>query len=378
MSLSVCDGGARPLDSLTPAQGVNGGESAGERRNEIDTIDLMEAERIVYGFIRRVGLAPEDYPRIERELQDRKITVYGRIYELANTSEEIQKIFELPWDAPIKVKASATDDGKIRLDVFEAVEFTEEKVVEEKKIQGILRAVLHKLVRRVRKQTIKDVFTGEILAEEEVSVATFEDSFEDFITGKEIMEDEAPDYIGVRVVSVVDIPNPYNITQGYLQKIYVFSDGAVAEFWGYKIAGGGRAEDLSALESLDAGGEGYEEPIFVFRNREVDRIWKKIYMKAIELHHKREAEEWKRQTEQWKREIEEASRKTDDVISFLRSKKDGITKQEMDWLESRSPVVRDFYVYYDPNEDVEVLWLGDELAVRIKGERFKIPIKEAA
>jgi len=370
MSLKACEGGARGVEGATPAR-AQSPESAGER---IGLVDLMEVERLVYGFVKKVGLRPEDYARIEQELRDHKITVYGRSYKLSNSTDEIQKILGLSWDAPIKVKASSIN-GKIRLDVFEVGEFLEERVVEEKKLQGLSRAVVHKLVRVQRKQLIKNIFTGETWIDD-ISVASFEDRFEDFVTGKALSEEEALDYLDVKVVKCVDVPNPHFKTHG-LQRIYIFSDGTVVEFWGYKITGGGR-EDLSALESLDAGGEGGEEPIFVFRNRDVsDRIWRKIYLKAIELYHRREAEEWRRQREQWRREIEE-SQKTDDIANFLRSKKGGITKQELDWLKNVSPATRDMYVYFDPNEGIEVLWLGGEVAVNIKGEKFKIPIKEVA
>ena len=371
MSLKACEGGARGVEGATPAR-AQSPESAGER---IGLVDLMEVERLVYGFVKKVGLRPEDYARIEQELRDHKITVYGRSYKLSNSTDEIQKILGLSWDAPIKVKASSIND-KIRLDIFEVAEFLEERVVEEKKLQGLSRAVIHKLVRVQRKQLIKNIFTGETWTDD-VSVASFEDRFEDFVTGKALSEEEALDYLGVKVVKCVDVPNPHFKTDG-LQKIYIFSDGTVVEFWGYKITGGGREEDLSALESLDAGGEGGEVPIFVFRNRNVDRIWRKVYLKAIELHHRREAEEWRRQREQLRREIEEASRKTDDIANFLRSKKGGITKQELDWLKNISPVTCDTYVYFDPNEGIEVSWLVDEVVVNIKGEKFKIPIKEVA
>ena len=345
--------------------------------NKIDSIGLMEAERLVYALVKQ-SLSPEDYSRIEQELRNYKITIYGRTYQLANTSEEIQKILSLSWDMSIKVKASATSDDKIRLDIYLIGETLEQKVVEEKKLQGLSRALIYKLVRVQKKATVKNIFTGEVW-EEYISVATFEDRFEDFITGQEINFDQVPETLGVRVVNVVAVPNPHNITQGYLQKIYVFSDGAVAEFWGYKIASGRKEGDLSALESLYAGGEGYEEPIFVFRNKDVNRIWKKIYMKAIELYHKWEAEEWRRKREEWKREIEDAQKryqqKTDDIISFLRSKRDGISKQELEWLKSRSPIVRDFYVYCDLVEGIEVIWMVDEVSVNIRGEKFKIPIR---
>jgi hypothetical protein len=344
--------------------------------NKIDSIDLMEAERLVYALVKQ-SLSPEDYSRIEQELRNYKITIYGRTYQLANTSEEIQKILSLSWDMSIKVKASATSDDKIRLDIYLIGETLEQKVVEEKKLQGLSRALIYKLVRVQKKATVKNIFTGEKW-EETISVAGFEDHFEDFITGEEVDVDRVPEFLGIRVVNVVDVPNPYNITQGYLQKIYVFSDGAVAEFWGYKIVGG-RAEDLSALESLDAGGEGYEEPIFVFRNREVDRIWKKVYMKAIELYHRREAEEQRRQREQWKKEIEEAQakyqQKTETIIHFLKSRK-FITKEEIEWLKEQSPTpVIELYVYHDPIEGIEVLWLGDSISVEVRGEKFKIPIR---
>ena len=122
MSLRACEGGARGCDPSSPARGEVTPESAGQ----ISIADLMEAERVIYGFIKKVGLKPEDYSRIEQDLRNGKITIYGHTYRLANSSEEIQKILDLPWDAPIKVKASVTGD-KVRLDVYSIDEVFEQK-----------------------------------------------------------------------------------------------------------------------------------------------------------------------------------------------------------------------------------------------------------
>ena len=381
ISLSLCDGGARGVEGATPAR-AQSPESAGERKErKIDLIDLMEAERLVYAFIKQ-NLSPEDYSRIEQDLRNGKITVYGHTYRLANSAEEIREILNLSWDAPIKVKTSATSDNKIRLDIYFIGETLEQKVVEEKKLQGLSRTLMYKLIRSERKVVIQNIFTGEKW-EEVVSMAGFDDHFEDFITGKQITKDEVPDYLGIKVVQCVEVPNPHFRTDG-LQKLYVFSDGTVAEFWGYKITGGGREEDLSALESLDAGGEGAEVPVFIFRNREVDRIWKKIYMKAIELFHRREAEEWKRRREQWRQEILELQKKHEEklqsVEKFLMDTKavGFIDKEGIEWLKERSPVARDLYLYYDPFEGIEVLWLGNEIDVKVGSEKFRIPVKEVA
>jgi hypothetical protein len=370
------NGGTRGVEGATPAR-AQSPESAGGFVKH----DLEEIEWLVKGLI-GCSLDPAWTSAIEKQLRNKKIDVFGRIYELVNSDEEIQKILSLPPTAPIQVKARLVD-GKVYIDVLWVAERVEEEVVEEKKVQGLSAAILHKWIRVTRRLVAKSLFSGREW-ELDTDLPSLKERFEDFVTGKEIARDEIPDYIGVKVIQCVEVPNPHFKTYG-LQRLYVFSDGTVVEFWGWQVSGSREEGGLEGVfGSLDTGGGDGATPIFVFRNIQLAEEFKWIYEKAIDLFHRREAEEYRRQREQWKKEIEEAQakyqQKTETIIHFLKSRKNGfITKEEIEWLKTQSPTPAvELHVYRDPFENIEVLWLGGEVSVKVGREEFRIPVKEVA
>jgi hypothetical protein len=347
------------------------------------SFDEGEIEWLVSRFIRH-ELDQVDYTRIREELQNKRFTIYNREYTIENSDEEIRKIFTIPFDAPIKVKASITDD-KVRLDLFWIDRKIEEEIVKEKKIEGLSHTLIYKVVKIIRKAIIKSVFARE---EKEVEIdSIIEERFEDFLTGRRLNTDEElVEHLGIKVIKEVDVPT---LRQGdylsnYLQTIYVFSDGTVLGFYGYRIVHEEGGEPLTNLGFADYGGESYEVPVLKFINTSYiydvlgEILAERLYKTAIKLYHKKENEEYKKQREQWIEEFKEAQRKQEDLEKFLLSKKNSyFTKDEIEWLRSISPARNDCFIYFDGINGIEVLdmLILGKVKIKVGREVFEVPVK---
>jgi len=324
--------------------------------------------------------------RFLQDIKNKTVSVFDRQYRLRLTDEQINKILAIPplVDKLIDVKI---EGGEVIINIFLIYTDEEREIIDVKKIQGVGKILLRKTEKVYKIFRYVNLFTNIVERQEKVFLRINE-VFETENGQKLSSDEEIVEYLGIYVIREVDVPTlrKDDYLSNYLRKLYIFNDGTVLGFYGYKIVHeeGGELEPNFgyAYES----GESYEVPILKFLN--VSGIYtiicnvlgevyaERLYKTAIERFYKKQAEEWRTQREEWRREFEEAQKRQEDLEQILLSKKGSFfTKEEIEWLRSISPTKNPMYIYFDGLNDIEVYEFLGRIKVKIGREQFEVPVK---
>jgi hypothetical protein len=325
--------------------------------------------------------------RFLQDIKNKTISVFDRQYRLRLTEEQINKILAIPplVDKLIDVKI---EGDEVIINIFLISSEICRETIDEKKIYG----VDWKLLLRKREKVYKilryvDLFTNTVQKEEKIFLR-IEEIFETESGEKLDSNEEIVEYLGLKVVSKVDVPtlrkNDY--LSNYLRALYVFNDGTVIGYYGEKTVTEGPGETEPDFGFNEEAGETYEVPVFKFLNTSsiynilcnvLNKIYaERLYKTAIKLYHKKENEEYEKQREQWINEFKEAQRKQEDLEKFLLNKRSSyFTKEEIEWLRNVSPVKDPMYIYFDGLNDIEVYEFLGRIKVKVGREQFEVPVK---